>query len=690
MKRATLKVVLLLCAAFSLAALESAFAIGFSLSSSAVTNDFFGNIGLSITSLPSAGQTVRVEKFYDLNNNGAIDVADPLMQCFFVTDGVVSTIDGVKNLNVPGDTDGSSNGQMTVALNYPSLDQTFSRIEGTYIFRISSPSSSFSAVTQSLQVKQPALTQYISGLVYEGTIASTLTNAFAIAFDSSFNPVGGAKANANGRFRIYVPPGAYTIWAFLNGYAADQSGGYGMVGTNISFTNASVQMFATTSATISGKLMDKNVSTGLPGVAIFGYRDASESGVTNSLIGLTFTDTQGNYSLPALPGNWQLDYLAEQMPSLGYVAAASGIKTNISGNVSGLNISVEKATALIHGTIMNDQIPSAGLSNVTFAASDTRGKYKAFAQSYASDGRYTLGVVPANWWIEPTSDSIVPLGYLGTGTNWVVSEGEAAPMNFMAKKITAHIRGRVLDEYLTPASSASVHATDSSGIWVATATADPTGSYDLGVFGGTWTVTLDSQTAATWDAVGPVNTATVADGGTILGFGYRFRYATGYISGSVTDTNGAPLEGVGVSGIGTISNTNYLFDAVTDNSGSYFSSILAGSWTVKADCFGGEGLTLQNCECVPSQLRSLAAANNIVPTFVASPLAPPTVAASTVNSSFIFSVTGPTNRTYQIQGATNLLNWKTIFSTNTANGSFQFATTNSPAVGPQIFRTFVQ
>ena len=57
------------------------------ISPALVTNDYFGKINLTITGLPSAGQTIRLEKFYDLSTNGVVDAADPLMQSFLIRDG---------------------------------------------------------------------------------------------------------------------------------------------------------------------------------------------------------------------------------------------------------------------------------------------------------------------------------------------------------------------------------------------------------------------------------------------------------------------------------------------------------------------------------------------------------------------------------------------------------------------------
>ena len=89
--------------------------VGLSLSSATVQNDFSGQVSLTISGL-TPGQTVRVEKFADLNANGVIDGSDALVRSFKVTDGQLPIIGGVRNLNVPGDDDGATAGQIRVDL----------------------------------------------------------------------------------------------------------------------------------------------------------------------------------------------------------------------------------------------------------------------------------------------------------------------------------------------------------------------------------------------------------------------------------------------------------------------------------------------------------------------------------------------------------------------------------------------
>src|ERR1035438_6232544 len=83
--------------------------ISLTLNPTNIQNDYVGNVTLRIGNL-NPGMTVRVEAFADLNTNGVIDAGDELLKSFEVTDGRVPLVAGMRNLNVPGDEDGLTNG----------------------------------------------------------------------------------------------------------------------------------------------------------------------------------------------------------------------------------------------------------------------------------------------------------------------------------------------------------------------------------------------------------------------------------------------------------------------------------------------------------------------------------------------------------------------------------------------------
>src|SRR5436190_12153702 len=93
--------------------------VSLTISPANITNDYSGKVTLTITGLTN-NQPVQVRRYYDLNGNGVIDAGqDILVQGFKVTDGELLQIGGVRNLNVPGDDDGATNGQIHIVLDYP-------------------------------------------------------------------------------------------------------------------------------------------------------------------------------------------------------------------------------------------------------------------------------------------------------------------------------------------------------------------------------------------------------------------------------------------------------------------------------------------------------------------------------------------------------------------------------------------
>ena len=121
MKNISLRFVFVILCALALITSAQA-AVGLTVSPANITNDYVGKVTLTMTGL-SAGQTVLVERFSDVNGNGVVDAAtDRVARSFTVTDGQLPIIGGVRNLNVPGDDDGVVNGQIRVDLDSPGID----------------------------------------------------------------------------------------------------------------------------------------------------------------------------------------------------------------------------------------------------------------------------------------------------------------------------------------------------------------------------------------------------------------------------------------------------------------------------------------------------------------------------------------------------------------------------------------
>ena len=144
-----LAVVLLLTGA----ALPLHAAAGLGLSQSSITNTYTGTLNLTITGLDSVGQTVVIEEYLDADGSGTINAGDILLRKYNVTDGQITTIGGVRNLNIPSEDDGAADGKITTHFTYGS-SELLGRIDGLHIFRVSPSGAGFTPVTKNLTVTQ--------------------------------------------------------------------------------------------------------------------------------------------------------------------------------------------------------------------------------------------------------------------------------------------------------------------------------------------------------------------------------------------------------------------------------------------------------------------------------------------------------------------------------------------------------
>src|ERR1051325_818341 len=74
-------------------------AVTFSVTPSALSNNYSGVLTLQITGLTN-GEHVIIQRYLDLNGNGTGEATEPLLDTFTIADGGVSTIGGITNVNV--------------------------------------------------------------------------------------------------------------------------------------------------------------------------------------------------------------------------------------------------------------------------------------------------------------------------------------------------------------------------------------------------------------------------------------------------------------------------------------------------------------------------------------------------------------------------------------------------------------
>lgn len=451
-------------------------AVGFTVSPAMVSNTYSGNITLQITGL-SNGESVVVQKFLDANSNGVIDGADLLWQQFALTDGQVSVLGGVTNINVPGDADPMP-GQITARVIFRNSDPVLN-VVGKYAFKLSVPSA-----TNWFTITNTSYAQSLTGnVVNHGT---NVPNAVVMVFapepgdNGPGSTLGGTVANGLGGFEIQVPPGVYSAVAFKSNYL-----GYlrplpvvvssGMtVNTNLILTNAT--------RVLSGKLVDAaNSTTGLPGM--FGHADDGE------LVSVVSSDANGNFTFPVGSGHWNVG--AVGLEALGYINVDADVAAydTTTGSVSGLMIAFPKANALFYGRILDEQ--GQPLAGVRMDAEND--DYDHWSDAYTdANGNYVVGALAGEPWdVDVDDDELNVANYLfpsGTTTN--LSLGQALRQDFTALLATNHITGHLQDDNGIFVSNVEVYAYAIIGgrYYSTGASTDANGNYSLNVANGNWGV----------------------------------------------------------------------------------------------------------------------------------------------------------------------------------------------------------
>lgn len=394
----------------------------FSIAPAAVVNTYVGNITLQIGNVPT-GDTVVVQKFHDLNTNGVIDAGDMLVQQFQVTDGQAGmVIGGVTNFDVPGDLN-TSTGAVTATLHLNNGDFS-QRIAGKYLYKISSPVGHFPPLTNSFVVTNFAYAQKITGSVVSNGTSTTLPNSIVLLFPAPRagnhgpgTPVGGAVADSSGSYTIPAPPGTYVPMALRSNYVANYStspvlrlGSGSTISTNLTLTVAT--------ASISGTVVDAaNNSIGLPGV----FLPLSSS---TGLIGITFTDTNGNYTAGVTSGQWSLGSDDGGLIVHGYVGLNSSLKA--SAGATGVTLAYSKANALFYGNL-SDNLGNP-LSGIDMQSSDINSNIYGMDAYTDTNGNYDLCLVgglnnDSAWQMQ------IGNGSNPTASNYVYSTSSAPQQN---------------------------------------------------------------------------------------------------------------------------------------------------------------------------------------------------------------------------------------------------------------------
>ena len=567
----------------------TALGVSLTITPSSVPLDYAGVVTLNITGL-ATGQTVLVEGFLDANRNGAIDAGEILVQSFQVTDGQAFSIGGVRNTSVPGDDDDAADGTIHTALNF--FAETNHAV-AKFAYKVSPTTSGFAPVTASLTVTQPAYAQKVVGKVTSG--GSPVPYAFTFLVPSlNSNPEIAALADANGDFTLNAAVGTHLVLAIKDGFVTNFSappavtlGAGATVTQNVSLSG--------TDRTISGRLTEVGSDAAIPGVQM-------EAQSNSGLFTLVFSDATGNFVIPvsSASAQWRIGVSGKSLALSAHVGSRDYTADVSGGNPPEVSIQVPKATALIYGTLKDDQgNPLAGVGLYP-----NNNQYEGYART-DSGGYYVAGVPAGTWEIGPDSSELAPRGYLGRYYQVTVNSGDAVRQDLEVRHITAHLSGRVTDDNSQAVGDICINAYPDQGGSVDTQT-DGDGNFSFGVVGGTWHIKLCSDDAQQRGLVGPTLTYSVQDGVDVTNIPYVARRATVHITGWVKDNTNAPIAGVGVNAHLTGGGTPYDLYQQTDSGGNFSLGAFNGTWQVELSC--GD-LQSRGYPCVSGQSVMVASAD---------------------------------------------------------------------------------
>ncbi len=396
-------------------------AISLTVNPAVITNDYVGQVTLSITNL-TVGKTVTVEWWGDLNTNGVIDAGDLLLRSFQVTDGEVPRVAGVRNLNVPGDEDGLVNGQIRAVLYFPPIGLGVAQA-GESLFRVFDPTGSLIAATQAFTVVSRVYPQGVTGRATAAPSGLPLTNRI-VALESLVGTTGSlALTDTNGNFFLSSLPGIYAVvglnqngaiynQALLVSVACGQT-----VTNNLVVTNGTLF--------IAGRVTDSASGLGIPALSV-------DANTPNNLFVVTFTDTNGNYALQVTTNTWSLHPSTEATSEAGYVPPTRTGVAITSASVSNVNFSLSKPTALIYGSLKDTlNHPVVG---VEMSARDQPNTFHAVGRSFVPNASYSLGVQAGTWSPIPDSGDLGNRGFVGYGSNVTLVAGQATNINFIVTR----------------------------------------------------------------------------------------------------------------------------------------------------------------------------------------------------------------------------------------------------------------
>ena len=351
----------------------------------------------------------------------------------------------------------------------------------------------------------------------------------------------------------------------------------GLAGVTVALPRASALLY--------GSIKDLGGNP-VPGVALTAN---DQSGIASDQH--TTSDPNGNYALAAsASATWGLNLDLANPALTNQVTQPGFLITNFSvGPAAQQNFVLQTATNRISGHVRDNQ--GRPIAGVYVFATDAA-QFQAWGPNTDTNGYYSLAVGTGPYTVVPNcnggSSGLTALGFSCVPSVTTNVTSGAITLDFTippAVAPTTHLRGRAVDDAGLAVTNLNLFAGNSNGVPQFQATTDGDGNFDLGVIGGAYQLSLNSDLMSGLPArglLGPVLPLSVTDGLDINGLQLVARRFTGAIQVAVrTAASNAPVPGLGVSARQTFAGTNYFTPMTTTGSaGTALLPVFDGQWAV--------------------------------------------------------------------------------------------------------------
>ena len=533
------------------------------LSTGTIPANSGSNITINISGL-NPSDTVRIERFLDLNSDGIVDIGEPDVADFLITDGTSSTIGGVNNPNIPGDDDGVANGTIVTHISIPTSSE-IGQTAGNYIIRVLSPTGEFAPILTPLVITQPAYGQTVSGqlTLTSGSITTPGIIVLLSNNGNNNNYVASCVTDTAGNYTLNAPIGSYMLLGLHIGEVSSMSGAPSFSLTSGETLTGENPILTPATCTISGQVQDVPNGLSLKGVQLM-------FNSTGNYFDLNTSDTNGNYVISAVVDQWQNDISEYNLTQLGYLATKSGTTTTVSGATSTLNISLNQASALISGTVKD----SGGTPRSGIIMNANLGNSNLNATT-GSNGSFTFAVSPGTWSVGISQDYANANNLVGmSALSEPINGGQAiGNLQIQIADATGTVSGSVSDSG-SGVANASVYASATlNGIsYNSSANTDNNGNYRFPILSGTWNMGVQSSLIFNNQTVVVTSSSTTVN--------FTSLPVIAHLTGTVTN-NGLPVSGAYIGTQLSGSGSNPMIFATTGSDGRFDFGITSnGTWTI--------------------------------------------------------------------------------------------------------------